>query len=395
MSDDPANPTGTDPSSTTDPNDPNAVDQAALDQILDDALPSESGPALACMGNETNPPSPNAVGYTLTQNNLMQAARGGTNANAHSMSDPQPLVAPQPQLFLQGNPTWQCYWMRIASARANPATFTTDDDWQQNGCHPTSLAMILNWWHCQNPDTMGSLTFPFPSVSGNDSPPGNHEPAANPPFPEAPGINPLTMCRLLFGYPYAISQGGNVDHEGLRNSVKPMVGTTPSTTPQDPCNPSPNPATGGVTGKLNGKVWPMQVLNYATGPTTVKPALQYLLQLGPVIIGLAKPSHFVVVWGYRNDVMYINDPGAILMSQTHGWGASPSGVTGAGSVVQIDCTNNSLVYNSTSYDKVQKQWVNNPALTGQNWLTNVASIESYYFDDSALHTEWSPSPSGS
>lgn len=378
-------------------------------------------------GPETNANASPGVPYTLPADpSVYTSARSAASFNALGLKTAQPIVQPPVKIWKGHQTTWgqlggPGYFMRPPGSRGPSKILNSDDNWDANGCHPTCLAMILDWWQFKNEAAHKSLTFPFPTdpIGPYNIPQYEAPPApttAAPTALEPEGINPLVMCRRLFGQPYVpavpkpVKQGYfDVDHLTLQYSVVPSTVTT-----------SRNSGNAGVTCTLNGTVWPMQTVTYGSwsGPDNLKAALRFLLELGPVMIQLFRPAHFVVVRGFRNNVMYICDPGNIIDAIDgkvpglyHEWiGLGSSKNQNGEKEVTVKCDASSTydyvlkTFTKTDYDadtaKLTAQYPNGVAtpapgdhvqfiLKSQSWLSNIRTVEGYYFDDNAVHPEWS------
>jgi|GEM_PF-3944215 len=342
-------PGGTDPSSNTDP--------------------STDTDGSTGSGADDNANVDPGVAFSLPASvNGFAAARSAAATNTIGVANCEPIVAPPVYIWKGVSQPWESVWMRPPNCRNQP-TLTWKDDWCSNGCHPTGLAMILHWWYVSNQETSGQLLFPYnPPYTLVDTP------QVVVPAGEPDGITPLELCRRLFNsvYPPAIQDGEwKVDHITLTNAVKGING-------------GPSMQIGPGT--------PMTYVKYATqggAQNDIKSAITYLLQLGPILIELSQPAHFVLVCGYRKDIMYICDSGDIINNTGKDgnprWSQSPgmkfNDVNNLGvpsqNLVTVNCNRSDFTYN------------NGPKVT---WWSNIKAIEAFYFDQTNVHTDWSQSP---
>ena len=299
--------------------------------------------------------------------NGFAAARSAAATNTIGVANCEPVVTPPVNIWKGYSQPWQSLWMRPPNCRNQLPTLTWKDDWNSNGCHPTSLAMILHWWHVTNQETSGQLTFPYsPPYTLVDAPPVS-VPAGEP----EESITPLELCRRLFSsvYPPAVLDGEwKVNHIALTGAVKGISIPGPTGSPQS-----------------------MTYVKYATqgsAQSDIKSAITYLLQLGPILIELVQFAHIVLVCGYRKDIMYICDSGDIVNNRKGTdarWSQSPGmkfndvynlGVPSQ-NLVAVNCKRSDFTYNGG--DKV-------------TWWSNIKAIEAFFFDETNIHSYWSQTP---
>jgi hypothetical protein len=298
--------------------------------------------------------------------NGFAVARSAASTNTIGANG-EPIVQPPVYIWKSCIAPWEQVWLRPPNSRNVSSSLTLKDDWCSNGCHPTGVAMVLHWWYVTNQETSGQLTFPYsPPYTLIDSP------QVNVPAGEPEGITPLEMCRRLFNsvYPPVRSDGGEfkVDHDAL-TAVLPQVTSPGSGTPE-----------------------PLTFVRYATqgaAQADIKSAITYLLLYGPLLIEISQPAHFVLVCGYRNDIMYICDPGDIINNTGNDgkprWSQSPgmkfndvNGLGGSQILVTVNCAKSNFTYNS------------GPQVT---WWSNIKAIEGFYFNNATMHTaDWCQSP---
>ena len=349
---------------------------------------------------ETNTNLPAPVTWTLPLSSTTTAiARNNAMTNAVGSKDPEPVVQPQPTVWKGHVGAWTAYFMREKGKRNNPGGLSTQDSWSSNGCHALCLAMILNWWQCLNPDTLGTLAFPFPNdpsapPSNPDDPPPPEVKAPNtPPYGPVPnegdGVNPPFMCRRLFNMSYVPTIRGatdwEVDHHRLQKSV--LDGTDSAGNPT------------GVTCTYKGRKIQMQTATY-NSDAALGDAIKYFLQFGPLIILLSKPGHFVVVAGFRGNIMYICDSGDVIINPKY-WGHSPSIKKLSCGMVAVDVSQANFQYNmgtdpnplADGSSPTKKNGDPYPApLTGIQFLSPqyISMIEVYEFPyDKVPNLDWS------
>jgi len=351
------------------------------------------------LGNLFDPPRPNNALIARVAHDLSQYH------NMVVMHPPDPIVKPRVRLFSQWAPApqWGPWYVRAPGQRNsfneqadktagdNPVVPQTalngNDNWKDNGCFPTCVAMIVRWWAEDNPETKGKLKFPFPGRKNE--------------------LDPVEMCRRLFGKPYApcvqiqvaaedqdkrkASGFNDPTHEwvmnqdailrGFRSIVRPdfFVGFVPPA----PENQTTPPQTYymqherlSTSLSFPGTLFPV--------PMTLeqrRTMLKWALQFGPAVVALQYPGHFVVVDGHRGHEISICDPGNIMVNPgdwatapTKRQGDLPPGENPSGGYVQVDDQVNFKTANG-KFD--------NP------WLMQITSIDRFYhskFDD---HPEWS------
>jgi len=302
---------------------------------------------------------------------VVRATPRVTTVNTIGGRKRQPLVSPRVRLLAQ----WDVRWNR--KPRKDPGILWKPPwpelgekrerrhaNWQNSGCCPAALAMVVRWWAEDNPTTQAKLKFP-------------HGPA---PLPDgSPAMNPVDVNHRLHGIIHVpgkwraekrIIAGKKVSEYGI-DYMKTIHGPrgislvgAPSTTMKTvwtPCHDA----------------------------ETAKELLRKGLAHGPMLANMTCPGHFVVVQGYRNGVIYICDPGNVL--QEH-WA----------SVVQTGKEMPAL-----DRLKVGEDHRNGPARSyvaipdgarctptrGKpkgplTWLESLIGLAHFYFDETDVHPEW-------
>src|SRR5262249_16069357 len=188
-----------------------------------------------------------------------------------------PVVQPEPILFPQFIAPWGASYMRAPGQRNDPITVTGKDSWSANGCFPSSIATVMNWWCNLNPESAGKLSRNGVSPSGS--------------------LDPVALCNWLFGQPFVPSVHGtewSVDGQAYINAISSVVENN------------------------SGRNMTYERVNLATlnHPARIQTIKNYL-QRGPLIALLQHPGHFVVIEGFRNDQLLICDPGNITVNAKH------------------------------------------------------------------------------
>jgi hypothetical protein len=303
--------------------------------------------------------------------------------NTIKLVDPQPIVQPRVRIWRQGDSPWGSRYLRPKGKRNNENAVTDKDIWVQNGCHPTCLAMVLHWWSELNPATKGKLVFPY---AGADGAPcvSSHSASFRRMSDEPAGITPLELCRRLFNTDTAPTSGGggneySVNHGALMKGMQQVLFDR------------------------GDKRIAMTAKGYSTGgtkPEIVKQAMKFFLTLGPIVLCLNHPGHFVLVDGYRDDKMYICDPGSVIDREGFWTGLSSIHEKEERRVVVSDAATN-LEYQTdkkmtpeefkTTYhgSRHYKLVGGKVRLMDQRWLPNITTFQVFYFDPLDEHNEWS------
>jgi hypothetical protein len=307
------------------------------------------------------------IGFSQEESDASLAAPQGdptTLPGNFSLQPPEPLVQPMVRLLAQWVAPWGTSFMRPPGQRNIAASATSADNWAANGCYPTSVAMVARWWAEDNPETSGLLGFPFPQSQDTMDPP--------------------ELCGRLFGNPFVPASANPVPPEKQQAS---------------PFSSYDDPSTDFVVngGALQNAVRSIQRTDIP-GPVTVPLAflraqctgnlslrqltLKFWLQFGPVIALMQRPGHFVVIDGYRDDTIYICDPGNILVNpkiwstqpQLRSGSALPPGESGNAGYVSVDDTQNFQTANGA---------FNAP------WLMQIGSFDVAFIDPLNTHPAWS------
>jgi hypothetical protein len=313
------------------------------------------------------PDDSNDIGFSQSESDTALAGPVGestTFPGGFSLLPPEPLVQPMVRLLAQWVAPWGTTFMRREGQRNTAARPTSNDNWAANGCYPTCIAMILRWWAEDNPETAGLLGFPLGSTQNT--------------------IDPPEMCRRFFSTPFVPSVATAVPPEKQRSA---------------PFNTYDNPAVDFVVdgGALQDSVRTVQRTDFpgpllqimtflrvqCTGDLTLrKLILQFWLQFGPVIALMQKPGHFVVIDGFRNNTIFICDPGNILVNpkfwstkpQLRSGSALPPGEREHPGYVSVDATQNFQTANGA---------FNAP------WLLQIGSLDVAFMDPLNIHPAWS------
>lgn len=278
---------------------------------------------------------------------------------------PQPIVQPKVRGWSQAQQPWGNAILRPPNHRGNPS----GDLWRQAGCHPTCLAIVLRWWAEVNPETKGRLVFPF---VGTDGKPGLHEvtPAPRRMPGEPDGLTPPELCRKLFGMEFALMRGVDNDLVNQRLAMQGVVlnGPLPGTE---------HLAQIGMFGHLLSFVRtpPLLLFESDLGSRDVpnrKRALKFLLQWGPLIVGLKNPSHFVVVSGFRGERLTVVDPGHSIVQDR--W----PGIANVGQALTIP-TDVMLTERNGKKEVVGER----------EFVDNIHQVYLFVFDPTRRRTDWS------
>jgi len=245
----------------------------------------------------------------------------------------EPMVDPPVRLFCQYDPRWGTKYLKKQPKGKENEAYT----WTKSGCHPTGLAMILRWWTEDNPKTAGKLKFPHTEKPDKIA-------------------TPIQVNQWLWNKVY-VPCDKTISHNTICNSVKKITHTD-----------------SGMPMKGDYKI--------LSGLIDKKKAeiIKKALLLGPVLINMLKPGHFVLVHGYRDGKIYVCDPGNVLKRF---WGKPiktgehmPSG-------------------SLPKYDNDKRGYVLIPEKEKfgdkGTWLSTLIRMESFYFDEKELHLEWNKS----
>jgi hypothetical protein len=311
--------------------------------------------------------------------------------NTLLMVPPDPVVQPRVRLFSQFDPRWGSWYVRApgqrntfqpgmdAAASNNPdvpqTAMNSNDNWKDNGCFPTCLAMIVRWWAEDHPEFRGKLQFPFPK--------------------SAEKLEPVEMCRRLFGRPYApcvnmaVPDASRPDRakrgfndptrEWVMNQDALLAGFRQITREARTYERLP--------GLSETVIQRLCLLHQRTNISKLdhdgrRAALKAALQYGPAIVNLMHPGHFVVVDAHRGHDISVCDPGNVLVNRGD-WATPPdrrsadqlpAGENAGGGYVQVND---------------QREFKTPSGSFGGPWLMQIASIDRFYSAEGDVHPEWS------
>lgn len=244
-----------------------------------------------------------------------------------------PIIEPPVQIFYQYAATpYTSTWMKDVMRRPGQRNGVyppkvpkglSPNGWD-NGCHPISFTMVLRWW--------SEVFIPTLSTPGNPPPAIIYSPT-NQPIPKP--LDPVQMCQLFTGTPYFDSYlpGGVTKkprckkcNTELPNPAGVCPGSFPdcpgATITSDYLNYGPgdwcvnHDMIAVYAQKLSFEGASMTFTAYpcanGTADDAKKKKLKEFLALGPVMVNISKPGHFVVATGYRDNIIYVCDPGWVL-----------------------------------------------------------------------------------
>ena len=231
-----------------------------------------------------------------------------------SPEDPEPIVTPKPVLFKQFDPALGKTLLRPSMVIDNgaPRDRTAEeqlqlapekangDRWGASGCHPTSVAMIVEWFR-RHPTLGTDLKLPFP-------PDEKDVPKSGPAYvwkwicdpSGTPGAEYTASAHPPWTPHHRENSGDNAW------SVKHGdVGAAPTKITRK-----------GVKLSLSTKAWTKRSADGAADlkarADRKKTLKQMLHKCGPLAINMTYPGHYVLLYGYRGDYLYILDPGAVI-----------------------------------------------------------------------------------
>jgi hypothetical protein len=257
----------------------------------------------------------------------------GASANPNTLKPKiqlEPMVDPPVRLLCQYDPRWGTKYLKKQKKGKENEAYT----WTKSGCHPTGLAMILRWWAEDNPKAVGKLKFPHTEK------PDKIE-------------TPVQVNQWLWNKVY-VPCDKTISHNTICNSVKKITYTD-----------------SGMPMKGEYKI--------LSGLTDKKKAeiIKKALLLGPVLINMLKPGHFVLVQGYRDGKIYVCDPGNTLNRL---WGKP------------VKTGERMPPGPLPKYDDDKRGYVSIPEKEKfgdkGTWLSTLIRMESFYFDEKEVHLEW-------
>lgn len=247
----------------------------------------------------------------------------------------EPLLDPRVDVFLQGR--------RDAGLDGSlrPVLNAVDDSWEESGCHPTCLLMIVRWWAELNQHTQGQIALGPPGIAarlgshpnahihlrpftrhGNRmtggtiasdlwrawGPPAAHPTASAPTgviAPYRPLLPRLTAAtppgQRLPTYRYASATKWEVDHGFIQRSMRQVIY-------------SYTPTSGPNAGQPFYENLRTSTEYFGARATleTKRAAIQAALWRGPIVANMTSPAHNVVIYGYFGGRIYIADPGLVI-----------------------------------------------------------------------------------
>ncbi|HMJ55489.1 MAG TPA: hypothetical protein VK540_25620 [Polyangiaceae bacterium] len=231
-----------------------------------------------------------------------------------SPEDPEPIVTPKPVLFMQFDPKWQKVLLRPTMIVENGAArdrtaeeqlqvsaeASNGDRWGASGCHPTSLAMVVEWLR-RHPKLGADLKLPFP-----------------PDAEEAGRADPrfiwkwLRDSRATPDDPYTATSHPAWTPHHRANAKDTQWSVNHAEVTAAPKSIKRN----GVAMAVHTKSWKRRGANEAADlqlrADRKKTLKQMLLKCGPLPINMTYPGHYVLLYGYRGNHLYILDPGKVI-----------------------------------------------------------------------------------
>ena len=277
-------------------------------------------------------------------------ARNASDTNTVVPQSDGPIITPPVRVLFQYDGRWAynnlrppntqngCYSPSEKSQRGEG----DPNSWKDNGCYPTCFTMVMRWWCEDYPPTKGAVDVPNKYAT----------------YPAT--LDPVAMCQIFSGTPYFHCALNAKNPLALRcqtamaSNTQPDNGKAGPTTGSPPkCNtlfslspPSPDgsqPCTGGCGAdftkssssasvaaghntysvgeispyakqlgfqgnKMSFERWPC----LKTSGDDKAAKLKAWLLCGPVLANMTNPGHWVVVTGYRDNIIHLSDPGWII-----------------------------------------------------------------------------------
>ncbi len=347
---------GDDPQNNGGSSDPQ--DAGAADVPQDggaEALPGGIDPDVPHEPRVSGDPDPGDPPADDSTDGSASAARNATDTNTIGPQADGPIITPPLRVLLQYDTGWAYKNLRPADKQNGCySPLETDhgegdpNSWKDNGCYPVSFTMVMRWW-CEDYEvTQKQVVAPSNFIA----------------YPST--LSPLTMCQIFGGSttfhctakplqprcPTSLpsnNQPGN-GPQGPTTGA-PKCNTLFSLSPANPDGTQPCKGCGTDLSKLDpsanmraghGTYSVGEIAGYAkqlsfqgnnmsyerwkcdkeTGETkTAK--LKAWLMCGPVMVNMTKPGHWVVVTGYRSQIIYIGDPGHVVASKKYYKGGTP------------------------------------------------------------------------
>ncbi|MEW6367262.1 MAG: hypothetical protein AB1714_21740 [Acidobacteriota bacterium] len=340
----------------------------------------EAGVAVQPESPKTPPPTPAPAKPAPSP---PQVTPKTTTVNTLGGRKREPIVYPRVRLLKQWDKRWNVGkkkapgllwkppWTNLREKKYRPYA-----NWQNSGCCPTSLAMVLRWWAEDNPATQGKLSFPKGPAAGTYG---------------SPPMNPVDINHRLHGSLYVPTRevGGSLKIEG--RSVVPYGLDYKAV-----LNAARQVSLVLEDGTTKGMQVHYQPWNQASAsnPKHVelkKEMLRKGLCYGPMLANMTFPGHFVVVQGYRAGKIYICDPGNDLHYK---WGSpvesekempTKEALRAGGDDVDAPGRGYNAVPEGAKFTPKLKHGSPKRPLT---WLESVIGLVYFYFDEKAIHPEW-------
>ncbi len=321
------------------------------------------------------PPSPKA------EATVAKATPKITTVNTIGGRKREPMVYPRVRLLKQWDSRWNEGKKKLPGLLWKPPWTNTGEkkfrpyaNWQNSGCCPTSLAMVLRWWAEDNPATQGKISFPFgPHPTGLYS---------------SPPMNPVDINHRLRGSLYLPTAAKGTSSKIVKGYTVIAYGINYDATVK---------AAEKVTFELkDGTKKKMTVKYMPTGlgskyTEQKKEILRKGLTYGPMLANMTYPGHFVVVQGYRGGKIYVCDPGNDLHYK---WGSpvestkempSNDALRTGGDHTQSPGRAYNAIPDSVKFTpKVETD----PPKNALTWLESVIGLAYFYFDENDTHPEW-------